>query len=44
MGIISDHTGGDIQVAYIMPVVCMAFILWFGFRGHRIRAVKPAVA
>src|SRR5579872_5331308 len=23
MGLISDHTGGDIQVAYIMPVVCM---------------------
>lgn len=44
MGIISDHTGGDIQVAYIMPIVCMAFILWFGFRGHRIRTVKPAVA
>jgi FHS family L-fucose permease-like MFS transporter len=37
MGQISDRTGGDIQVAYVMPVVCMAFILWFGLRGHRVK-------
>jgi FHS family L-fucose permease-like MFS transporter len=46
MGLISDRTG-SIQVAYIMPVVCMAFILYFGLRGHRITTVepvKPAVA
>jgi MFS transporter, FHS family, L-fucose permease len=41
MGIISDHTGGDIQLAYVMPVVCMAFILWFGLRGHRIKSKNP---
>ena len=44
MGQISDRTGGNIQVAYIMPVVCMAFILWFGLRGHRIKNPQPAVA
>ncbi|HLI93118.1 MAG TPA: L-fucose:H+ symporter permease [Puia sp.] len=44
MGLISDHTGGDIQVAYIMPVVCMGFILWFGLRGHRVRNFQPALA
>jgi FHS family L-fucose permease-like MFS transporter len=44
MGIISDNTGGNIQVAYLMPVICMAFILWFGLRGHRIRDPKPAIA
>ncbi len=44
MGQISDRTGGNIQVAYIMPVVCMAFILWFGLRGHRIKNLQPAVA
>lgn len=44
MGIISDHTGGDIQVAYIMPVVCMLFIFWFAIRGHRIKALQPAIA
>lgn len=41
MGIISDHTGGDIQLAYVMPVMCMAFILWFGLRGHRIKIKNP---
>jgi MFS transporter, FHS family, L-fucose permease len=42
MGIISDRTG-SIQVAYIMPVVCMAFILYFGLRGHRIKNLQPAI-
>ena len=40
MGLISDRTG-SIQVAYIMPVVCMLFILYFGLRGHRITTVQP---
>jgi MFS transporter, FHS family, L-fucose permease len=44
MGQISDRTGGNIQVAYIMPVVCMMFILWFGLRGHHIKNPKPAIA
>jgi FHS family L-fucose permease-like MFS transporter len=44
MGLISDNTGGNIQVAYVMPVVSMAFILWFGLRGHRIKNYQPAVA
>ena len=44
MGQISDHTGGNIQVAYVMPVVSMLYILWFGLRGHRIKNPQPAVA
>jgi FHS family L-fucose permease-like MFS transporter len=36
MGIISDATG-SIQIAYAMPVVCMAFILYFGLRGHKVK-------
>jgi FHS family L-fucose permease-like MFS transporter len=48
MGIISDRTG-SIQIAYIMPVICMAFILYFGLRGYRItetdpQPTKPAIA
>ena len=49
MGIISDKTGGNIQIAYIMPVVCMCFILYFGLRGYRItenetqKTAKPAL-
>lgn len=42
MGRISDKTG-SIQLAYIMPVVGMAFILFFGLRGHRIKTSQPAV-
>jgi FHS family L-fucose permease-like MFS transporter len=44
MGIISDHTGGNIQLAYVMPMVCMGFILWFGLRGHRIKIKNPQPA
>jgi FHS family L-fucose permease-like MFS transporter len=44
MGIISDHTGGNIQIAYVVPVVSMLFILWFGLRGHRIKNPQPAIA
>ena len=43
MGLISDRTG-SIQIAYIMPVVCMAFILYFGLRGHRITETQPEPA
>jgi FHS family L-fucose permease-like MFS transporter len=44
MGIISDHTGGNIQIAYVVPVVSMLFILWFGLRGHRIKNPQPVIA
>jgi FHS family L-fucose permease-like MFS transporter len=46
MGLISDRTG-SIQIAYIMPMICFAFILYFGLRGHRIThsaTFKPTVA
>jgi MFS transporter, FHS family, L-fucose permease len=36
MGLISDKTG-SIQIAYIMPMICFAFILYFGLRGHRVK-------
>ena len=44
MAMISDATGGDIQLAYVMPVLCMVVILFFGLRGHRVRSFKTAVA
>jgi FHS family L-fucose permease-like MFS transporter len=44
MGRISDYAGGNIQIAYVMPVVSMLFILWFGLRGHRIKNAQPVVA
>jgi FHS family L-fucose permease-like MFS transporter len=40
MGAISDATG-SIQVAYIIPLICCAYIFFFGVKGHKI---KPIVA
>lgn len=40
MGIISDKTG-SIQIAYIMPIICFAFILYFGLKGYRVKLGVP---
>ena len=40
MGRISDLTG-SIQLAYIMPMICFVFILYFGLKGHKIKNVTP---
>ena len=37
MGQISDKTG-SIQMAYIVPLICLAFILFFGAKGYKIKA------
>jgi MFS transporter, FHS family, L-fucose permease len=37
MGQISDVTG-SIQIAYIVPLICFLFILYFGWRGYKIKA------
>ena len=39
MGAISDATG-SIQVAYIVPLICFAYILFFGLKGHKIKPVR----
>jgi len=36
MGVISDKTG-SMQMAYIMPLICFAVILFFGAKGHKIK-------
>lgn len=43
MGLISDRTG-SIQVAYIMPMICFSFILYFGLQGHKIKNPNPVLA
>jgi len=43
MGLISDKTG-SIQIAYIMPVICFVFILYFGLKGHKIKQLQPVIA
>jgi MFS transporter, FHS family, L-fucose permease len=39
MGFISDKTG-SMQTAYIVPLLCFFFVLYFGLVGHRI--TKPS--
>ncbi|HYE56776.1 MAG TPA: L-fucose:H+ symporter permease [Chitinophagaceae bacterium] len=36
MGYISDTTG-NMQNAYIVPLLCFAAVFYFGWRGHRVR-------
>jgi MFS transporter, FHS family, L-fucose permease len=36
MGYISDKTGGNMQIAYIVPLLCFVVVLYFGWRGYRI--------
>lgn len=46
MGLISDRTG-SMQTAYIMPLICFLFILYFGIKGYKIKPIKkpqPALA
>lgn len=40
MGWISDATGGNIQLAYIVPIFCFAFILLF---ATRYKSIAPSV-
>jgi len=34
-GRISDATG-NIQLGYIVPLICFVFIAWFGWKGFRV--------
>ncbi|MFM7195134.1 MAG: glucose/galactose MFS transporter, partial [Bacteroidota bacterium] len=33
MGLISDQS--NIQLAYIVPLLCFAVVAWYGLRGYR---------
>ncbi|QXC28463.1 L-fucose:H+ symporter permease [Aeromonas sp. FDAARGOS 1409] len=35
MGIISDLNGGDMQLAFVIPLLCFAYVAFFGFWCHR---------
>lgn len=41
LGLISDRTG-SIQNGYIVPLICFAVILFFGWKGHKTKAEKLA--
>ena len=36
MGLISDKTG-SIQIAYVVPLICFVFVLFFGLKGYKIK-------
>ena len=38
-GFIADSSG-NIQLAYIIPLICFAVVLFFGWRGYKIAATK----
>ncbi|MHA4843295.1 L-fucose:H+ symporter permease [Flavitalea antarctica] len=40
MGYISDQTG-SIQIAYIVPLLCLVVVLYFALKGHRV--AKPVL-
>ncbi len=37
MGRIIDSAGDNIQVGYIVPLICFFFVLYFGLVGHKVR-------
>jgi len=39
MGLVSDRTN-SIQLAYIVPLLCFLFILYFGISGYKVKPVK----
>lgn len=39
MGAISDATG-SIQLAYVVPLICFVYILFYGISGHKIKPVR----
>jgi FHS family L-fucose permease-like MFS transporter len=41
MGFISDKTG-SIQIAYIVPLLCLVVVLYFALKGHRV--IKPVLS
>lgn len=36
MGLVSDKTN-SIQMAYIVPLICFLFVLYFGLRGYKVK-------
>ena len=37
MGYISDKTGGNMQIAYIVPLLCFVVVLYYGWKGYKIK-------
>ena len=37
VGQISDATGGNIQLGYIVPLVCFVAVALFAWKGHHVK-------
>ncbi len=42
LGVVSDHS--NIRVAYLIPLICFAYIFYFAFKNIRVTNVQPAVS
>jgi fucose permease len=42
MGLISDHS--TIRVAFIVPLICQAYVLYFAVRGYQPALVRGSQA
>ena len=40
MGNIIDSFGDDIQIGYLVPMICYAFVLYFGIKGYKPRSAS----
>ena len=40
MGRIIDSFGDNIQMGYVVPLVCFFFVLYFGLVGHKVKTVN----
>jgi FHS family L-fucose permease-like MFS transporter len=42
MGFISDKTG-SMQIAYVVPLFCFLFVLYYGLKGYKIKSLQQSV-
>ena len=42
LGVVSDHS--NIRVAYLIPLICFAYIFYFAFKNIRVTNVQPAIS
>jgi FHS family L-fucose permease-like MFS transporter len=41
MGYIIDQSNDNIQIGYIVPLICFIVVFFFGWKGHQIQKINP---
>lgn len=41
MGYIIDQSNDNIQIGYIVPLICFIIVFFFGWKGHQIQKINP---